>query len=103
LVHAIVGKSAITDKWTNDVLAAHLKLEMANLGRLILQWIFQYGVTRGRDMICAKNQDAADGVAIDVETQEECFEMAKRTGTSKESAGVTAELDAKADRTVSIS
>ncbi len=62
LVHSIVSKNAITEKWSNDVFAAHVRIEIANLGRNIMHWIFQHGVSRGRAMLLTKSRELADAV-----------------------------------------
>jgi hypothetical protein len=100
LVNAIVGRIGVTDKWSNDVLMAHVKMEISNLGRNILHWIFQHGVARGRSMLSGKSREAAEGVAAALGTQEETIEMAKKIGVNKEGGSSPGEPDTKPDKLV---
>jgi hypothetical protein len=100
LINAIVGRVGVTEKWSNAVLTAHVKMEIANLGRNIMQWIFQHGVARGRSMLSGRSRDAAEGVALALGTQEEIVEMAKKIGFNKEGSSSLGDADAKPDRLV---
>jgi hypothetical protein len=63
LVSALVGKASLVDKWSNDVLMAHIRMEIASLGRLIMQWLVQHGVAHGRAMLSTKSRDIADALS----------------------------------------
>ena len=87
LVHAVVGKKLVTDKWSNEVLVAHVTKEVMNVGRSIMQWIFQHGVPKGQILLSAKSRDLAEYVTKTLGVQEECAAAAveevkfpKRTG-----------------------
>jgi hypothetical protein len=54
LLHTIVGKSSLVEKWSNEVLAAHVRMEMCNLGRNIMHWIFVFVVPRARSLLSSK-------------------------------------------------
>jgi hypothetical protein len=75
-------------------------MEISNLGRNILHWIFQHGVARGRSMLSGKSREAAEGVAAALGTQEETIEMAKKIGVNKEGGSSPGEPDTKPDRLV---
>ena len=71
LVHAIVGKKAFTDKWSNEVLVAHVCKEIVNLGRNIMQYIFLHTVPRGRSLLASKSREQAEYVGKTLGVQDE--------------------------------
>ncbi len=100
LVHAIVGKNTVTERWPNDVFTAHVRIEIANLGRNIMHWIFQLGVSRGRQMLSTKNRQLADAVGSVLGVQGDSADMPKKSSAPKETLGVAAEAESKVDRSV---
>jgi hypothetical protein len=100
LVHAIVGKIAVTEKWPNDVFTAHVRIEIANLGRNIMHWIFQLGVSRGRQMLSTKNRQLADAVGSVLGVCGDSADLPKKSSAPKETLGVAAEAESKVDRSV---
>jgi len=63
LVSALVGKASLVDKWSNDVQIAHIRMEIASLGRLIVQWVAQHGVARGRALLSTKSRDITNALS----------------------------------------